>query len=207
VIALGDPECVLWPALDAAGAEVCARTLDPVELYEAAYERLALHLPERVLMVDARPQGPRGLVAAPYLYPAFLAGEPALGLEASADGELVGRLGRLGVGDLHGLYVGPGVAGELRSTDGEVGDSTYAELTSALARRYARWGRGVLLGDPDLVAAQLPRARRLRVRPERGSTRTRPARGGRAATRAGAPRKTPRPPLASPRASALVGSA
>ena len=185
VIALGDPECVLWPALDAAGAEVCARTLDPVELYEAAYERLALHLPERVLMVDARPQGPRGLVVAPYLYPAFLAGEPALGLEASADGELVGRLGRLGVGDLHGLYVGPGVAGELRSTDGEVGGSTYAELTSALARRYARWGRGVLLGDPDLVAAQLPRARRLRLLPLYGRPQVEAIEAGETAIRDG----------------------
>src|SRR5262249_55130023 len=35
--------------------------------------------------------------------------------------------------------------------------------TVAVAHRYREWGRGVLLGDPELVAAQLAKARRLRL--------------------------------------------
>ena len=44
-------------------------------------------------------------------------------------------------------------------------DGDYVEVTSALARRHSGWGKGILLGDPDLVAAQLPKAARLRLIP------------------------------------------
>ena len=71
VVALGDPHCVLWPALDDAGAESAARSADPAVLYKAAFDRLGVDAPERVLVVDAQPQGKHAIIAAPYLYPAF----------------------------------------------------------------------------------------------------------------------------------------
>ena len=64
-----------------------------------------------------------------------------------------------------GLYVGAEFRGELSGELGAVGDATYGEFTSELAERFAAWGRGILLGDPDLVAAQLPRAQRLQLVP------------------------------------------
>jgi hypothetical protein len=140
VVAVGDPASVLWPALER--AETLARAVDALEIYEAAFGRLGEPLPDSVLVVDGSPQGPNRLVAAPFLYPAFLSGPPVLGLEASGSA----------LGDRpHELLDAPG------------GD--YAELTAALAERYATWGEGIIVGDPDLVAAQLPRARRHRLVP------------------------------------------
>jgi hypothetical protein len=153
VVALGDPDCVLWPALEAAWVQDIARTLDPRELYEAAFNRLDAELPGRTLVIDAGPQGAHGVVVAPYLYPAFFA-ERVLGLEVSGRDQASG--------EVRGLYVRAGLGID---ADGAVGDRTYAELTAELANRYRDWGRGVLLGDPDLVAAQLPRARRRRLLP------------------------------------------
>jgi hypothetical protein len=156
VVAVGDPASVLWPAL--AEAQSLNRTTDSAEIYEAAFERLGEPLPGEVLVVDGAPQGAEGLVVAPFLYPAFLTGPRMVGLEASAAGPL---------GDRHhrGLYVAPDRAVWLGDRDGDASSETYAGLTAALAERHAAWGDGILLGDPALVAAQLPRARRLRLVP------------------------------------------
>jgi hypothetical protein len=140
VVAVGDPASVVWPAL--ARAETLVRATDPLEIYEAAFARLGEPLPESVLVVDGAPQGANALVVAPFLYAAFLSGAPVLGLEASGD-----RLGERSHEPL-------GAAGD-----------TYAELTAGLAERYAAWGEGIIVGDPALVAAQLPRARRHRLVP------------------------------------------
>jgi hypothetical protein len=157
VVAVGDPESLLWAALGA--AEALARTTDPATIYETAFERLGEPLPELVWVLDASPQGRNGLVVAPYLYPVFFAGDPALGLEASAGAPLAQR-------DHCGVYVAAERAQWLdRRLEFDAADTTYATLTAALAERHADWGRGVLLGDPDLIAAQLPRARRLRLLP------------------------------------------
>jgi hypothetical protein len=142
VVALGDPGSVLWPALER--AETLTRTAAPMEIYEAAFDRLGEPLPDSVLVVDGSPQGANGLIVAPFLYPAFLSGPPVLGLEASAD--------RLGERSHQVLY-------------GDVGEESYATLTAALAERHAAWGEGIIIGDPDLIAAQLPRARRRRLVP------------------------------------------
>ncbi|MGB2875428.1 MAG: hypothetical protein WBB76_08145, partial [Gaiellaceae bacterium] len=155
IAALGDPACVLWPALDELGIEALARSNDPRELYSAAFARLGEELPRRVLVLDASPQGAHGVIVAPYLYPAFLTGEPALGLEARAGAEA------LDAECFEGLF-----AGELPwldAGDGEVGDRDYADLTAELAERFSGWSKGFLLGDPDLVAAQLGRAVSLRL--------------------------------------------
>lgn len=176
LVALGDPDSVLWPALEAAGAEALVRSADPAELYAAAWEHLGEPLPADVLVVDAAPQGPHAVRAAPYLYPAFLADEPALGVEVSAPAELRAALERLGARAFRGLYVAreraSGFPGGLDSAEGEVGDDDYAAFTAGLAERHAEWGRGVLLGDPELVAAQLPKARRLRLLPLYGRPQT-----------------------------------
>jgi hypothetical protein len=150
LFALGDPECVLWPALDAAGANELVRSLDPAELYPVAFERLGEALPRRALLLDASPQGRRAVVVAPYLYPAFFAGgEPALGLDVGVHAHARHSLG------LTSFY----------ETGLDLPDGDYAEVTSVLACRHSGWGRGILLGDPALVAAQLPKAARLRLLP------------------------------------------
>ncbi|HEX8854611.1 MAG TPA: hypothetical protein VF752_03350 [Thermoleophilaceae bacterium] len=176
VAALGDPGSPLWPVLDEAGGAALAQTEDPVELYVAALAALVQDVPDMVLVLDAAPQGPHRVVTAPYLYPALLAGEPAWALEASAGDDQRTALERLGVRHFRGL----GVDGE-RALDfpgsvepGDVFpvDDGWAAFTVAAARTHRAWGRGVLLGDPALVAAQLPRARRLRLLPLHGRPQT-----------------------------------
>jgi hypothetical protein len=167
VAALGDPASPLWPALEAADVEVLARSEEPAALYAAALARLALTVPERAVVLDAAPQGPHGVITAPFLYPALLSGPPALALEASAGPEDRSALERMGVRRFEALGVAAdraarfpgGIDGDERL---DVGDG-WAPFTAAVARRYASWGRGVLLADPDVVAAQLPKARRLRL--------------------------------------------
>jgi hypothetical protein len=149
LFALGDAESVLWPALNAVGAHGLVRSLDPAELYPVAFERLGQPLPRRALLLDAAPQGTHGVIVAPYLYPAFFTGEPALGLEIDVHPSARHALGLMSFDEV-GL---------------DLPDGDYAEVTSALARRHSGWGQGVLLGDPDLVAAQLPKAARLRLVP------------------------------------------
>jgi hypothetical protein len=169
LVALGDPASLLWPVVEAAAGEVLARSLDPAELYEAAFSRLGEPLPAAVVVVDAFPQGRERLVVAPYLYPAFFGGEGLLGVEVTGDGPTRARLGALGATEFRGLYLEPSRAdafpGGLDANDGRVDAETYALLTATLAEQHAGWGRGVLVGDPELVAAQLPKARRLRLLP------------------------------------------
>ncbi|MFN2471264.1 MAG: hypothetical protein ABR583_09825 [Gaiellaceae bacterium] len=157
VVALGDPENVLWPALKEARVEELVRSHEPAALYAAAFARLGEPLPGEVLVVDAAPQGENAIVAAPFLYPAFLTGPPVLGLEAGGE--------PLGERPHRGFYVAADRAPWLALRDGDAGGETYASFTATLAERWADWGRGVLLGDPELVAAQLPRARQLRLLP------------------------------------------
>jgi hypothetical protein len=176
VVALGDPASILWSALDAAGAERLAASRDPAELYQAAFERLEGEVPELVLVLDGAPQGSGELVVAPFLYPALLGGPPALAVDAASDGALRERLEALGARRFRGLFVEPARAaafpGGLEAAERMVDAHSYASLTAELAARHSGWGRGVLLGDPDLVAAQLPRARRLRLLPLYGQPQT-----------------------------------
>jgi hypothetical protein len=158
ISALGDPLSALWPVLDELGTETLVRANTPRELYAAAFSRLGEPLPRRALVLDAEPQGPHGVVIAPFLFPAFLANEPALGLEAS------GGRDALDADRFDGLFVRSGLAW-LDSSEGNVGERDYAEITAGLAERHAAWAKGVLLGDPDLVASQLGRAVRLRLAP------------------------------------------
>lgn len=149
LFALGDPDSVLWPALTAAGAKGLVRSLDPAELYPVAFERFGEALPRRALLLDAAPRGTHGVITAPYLYPAFFSGEPAVGLEIGVHASARHALGLKSFDEL-GL---------------DLPDGDYAEVTSALAIRHPGWGQGILLGDPELVAAQLPKAARLRLIP------------------------------------------
>jgi hypothetical protein len=152
VVAVGDAYSVLWPALDVAGTEALVRSSDPVAIYKAAFDRLGDALPHRALLLDGSPQGKHAVIVAPYLYPAFFAGAPALGLELTTHAEAKTELGQLGVT-------------AFEEVGADVGDASYAELTGELADQHAGWGRGILLGDPELVAAQLPKAARLRLLP------------------------------------------
>jgi hypothetical protein len=169
LVVLGDPAGLLWPIVHAAGAESLTQSSDPSELYRAALERLGQPVPETVLVLDGAPQGSRGLIVAPYLYPAFFAAEPVLGIDVSLEDLGRSRLEKIGAKTFRGLYLESGRAaafpGGLDSTEGDVGAATYATLTVELAERHRHWMRGVLLGDPWLVAAQLPRARRRRLLP------------------------------------------
>jgi len=152
IVAVGDPDSVLWPALDVAGVETLVRSSDPAAIYEVAFERLGEPLPRRALLLDGIPQGRHEVIAAPYLYPAFFSGTPALGLELAAHTGARSKLEQLGVT-------------AFEEVGADVGDASYAEVTALLAGRHSDWGQGVLLGDPELVAAQLPKAARLRLVP------------------------------------------
>ena len=175
LVPLGDPQSALWPMLEGSRVEPLVRSTDAAELFAAAFERLGQPLPSRALVLDGRPQGRHGLVVAPYLYPSVLQ-DDVLATDAAIDAEARRRLESLGVEHFCGLYVGPDDArnfpGGLDRIEGDAGDKTYVSLTSELAERHASWGRGILLGDPDLVAAQLPRAHRLRLLPLYGQPQT-----------------------------------
>lgn len=169
VAALGDANSPLWPALLLAGAEPLLRDDDPAELYKAALERLGQDVPSRAYVLDGAPQGPHDVVTAPYLYPALLAGPPALALEVTATAEQRSALERMGVRDFETLGVGAARAaafpGGLDACSGDPlpVDEGWTVFTAAVARRYAHWGEGVLLADPVAVGGQLARARRLRL--------------------------------------------
>jgi hypothetical protein len=152
VVAVGDPDSVLWPALAASGAEALMRSGDPVQIYKAVFDRLGEPLPPRALLLDGNPRGPHDVIVAPYLFPAFFAGAAAIGLELTTHAEATSELKKLGVTAFDEIGA-------------DVGAASYAEATALLARRHADWGRGILLGDPALVAAQLPKAARLRLVP------------------------------------------
>src|SRR5439155_26027913 len=157
VTAVGDGASSLLPVLEAAGADVLAGSAEPGQVYEAAFGALGADIPSRLIVVDGRPQGPSGMIVAPYLYPAFFADDPALGVDVSADEQQVAQLETLGVESIEALLIDEvRAAGFPRRLDGEVASThaTYESLTAALAERWAAWGAGVLLGDPELVAAQ-----------------------------------------------------
>jgi hypothetical protein len=170
--AVGDPDSPLWAALVATDAVQLLRSADPAELYAAVYRRLEQPLPERVLVLDGRAQGPYGVTTAPFLYPALLSGPPALGVEACADRGQREALERLGAGRFEGLGVAAERAaafpGGLDGGDVLPVDSGWTAFTVAAARRHRGWGRGVLVADPEAIAGQLPKARRLRLLPVHG---------------------------------------
>jgi hypothetical protein len=175
VVALGDPGSPLWPTLDEA-ADALARSASPAELYAAAFERLVVEVPELVLVLDAVSQGSAAISTAPFLYPAFFAGPAALGLEASAGAEEREALERLGARRFVGLGLAPERAAEFPGgLDAEEPfdlSAGWAGFTAEAAARHRSWGRGVLLGDPAVVTAQLPKARRLRLLPLHGRPQT-----------------------------------
>lgn len=166
VSALGDPRSPLWWVLEQGGASKLVASEDPLELYAAALRALGVETPRHAVVVDATPHGTDRVVVAPYLAPEFFRREPCLGVEASAPLAVVDGLRSIGVETLEGLWLGDVAMSRwgpfLHSSRGHRSNS-YAESTADLARESEDWGQGILLGDPELVAAQLPRliARRL----------------------------------------------
>ena len=174
VVALGDPASPLWPVVESCG-ECALRSTDPAAIYETAFRLLEQPLPEEVAVLDMAPQTPLGIVAAPFLYPRLLA-EPRLGIDVGADAGLRERLEALGARRFVGLCVDPVRArhfpGGLDAVEGKVAGQSYASFSAGLAHRHAEWGRGTLLGDPELIAAQLPLAAAKRLLPLYGRPQT-----------------------------------
>ncbi|ALG72316.1 hypothetical protein VY88_31655 [Azospirillum thiophilum] len=174
VVALGDPASPLWPVVESSG-ECALRSSDPAALYETAFRLLGQPIPDEVAVLDMAPQTPLGIVAAPFLYPRLMAA-PCLGIEAGADVALRERLEVLGARRFVGVCVDPVRArrfpGGLDAVEGKVAGESYASFSAGLARRHAAWGRGTLLGDPDLIAAQLPLAAAKRLLPLYGRPQT-----------------------------------
>jgi hypothetical protein len=172
--AVGDPDSPIWPVIEAAG-EVIARTTDPLDIFSAAFSRLGMSLPSEVMVLDAGPQTALGIITAPFLYPHLLQAT-CLAVDVTCDWSLRARLARHGARRFTGLFVNPDRAGAfpggLDAAEGTVAGETYATLTSSLARRHAAWGRGSLLGDPALIAAQLSLAVRRRLIPLYGRPQT-----------------------------------
>jgi hypothetical protein len=174
VAAVGDPGSPIWPVVEAAG-EVIKRTADPAEVFSAALSRLGTPAPAEVMVLDAGPQTALKIVTAPFLYPRILLTN-CLAVDVTCDSDLRRRLESLGARRFMGLFVDPDRAtafpGGLDAMEGEVTGQTHATLTGSLARQHAAWGRGTLLGDPDLIAAQLPLAVRHRLIPLYGRPQT-----------------------------------
>lgn len=169
IAAVGDEHSPLWPAFDAVGADVLARTSDPVDVYTGALARLALETPTDVFVLDATPQGPQRIVTAPYAAPAFLVGAPAIGLDVSSGEGLRGRIEELGGKRFRAVSVDAARArafpGGVDEHTADAGTSDYATYTARMAETHRGWGRGVLLGGPDLVTAQIPKLARLHLVP------------------------------------------
>ncbi|CAO3432803.1 hypothetical protein [Azospirillum endophyticum] len=174
VVALGDPASPLWPVVEA-GGDSALRSSDPAAIYEAAFRLLEQPVPDRVAVLDMAPQTPLGIVAAPFLYPQLMT-EPCLGVDISADAALRQRLEALGARRFTGYCVDPvrarGFPGGLDAVEGKVTGESYASFSVGLARHHAAWGCGTLLGDPDLIAAQLPLAATKRLLPLYGRPQT-----------------------------------
>lgn len=170
ILAVGDPASTLWPVLASAGARALARTADPAEVYGAVLTELDVAWDGTVLVLDGAPQGDHDAILAPYAYPAFFTGAPTIGVDVGCDAGLRARLEALGARRFVALGADRGRAGafpgSLEPDEAPLGAGEgYAQWTARLARRHAGFGRGILLGDPELVAAQLPKARRLRLLP------------------------------------------
>ncbi|HVA61419.1 MAG TPA: hypothetical protein VNG13_12915 [Mycobacteriales bacterium] len=168
-VVVGDGRSAMWGPLADAGSEPLVDSDDPATIYEAVCRRLDRRPPDTVYVVDAEPRLVTGLQTAPYLAPEFLSGPPALGIELSADADALGRLTDIGVHRFVGLWPEPARSARfpvrLEQPSGDVALDTYASFTSDLAGRYAAWGSGVLLADPDLTAAQLSRIAHRRLIP------------------------------------------
>lgn len=174
IAAIGDSTSPLWPVIEASG-EIITRSSDPAEIFAAAFARLGLPLPNEVSVLDAGEQTHSRLVTAPFLYPHILL-TGGLGVDVTCDSGLRRRLENLGACRFVGLFVDPSRAasfpGGLNGTQGDTVGETYATFSSRLARRHAQWGRGTLLGDPCLIAAQLPLALKHRLLPLYGCPQT-----------------------------------
>jgi hypothetical protein len=174
VVAVGDPGSVLWPALRLAGVEDLGELAGEAAVYAGVLRRLGLPCPETVFVLDAREQGAHRVVTAPYAYPAVLA-EGGLALEVGA-GDQCDALDGMGVRRYRPVWVDAQRAAafprSLGGSGASVGDRSAAEVTAAMAREHEDWGRGILLGDPDLVAGQVPKAARLRLTPLYGRPQT-----------------------------------
>ena len=155
VVALGDPASPLWPVVESSG-ECALRSSDPAALYETAFRLLGPADPGR--------GGGAGHGAAD---PARHRRRP-LPLPAPDGGPLPRHRGRRRRGPCGSGWRcwGPGASSASASTRcapaGFPAASTrsrarwrgesYASFSAGLARRHAAWGRGTLLGDPDLIA-------------------------------------------------------
>ena len=177
VVVVGDHASTAWPTLDAAGADSLCRSDDAGAIYAAVLIRLGIGgAPRRLIVVDGTPQGRHRVVVAPYLLPAAFVGGPTLAVDVStapATAAAVAALLPDGAPPPLALYVDPDRIStfpiEVAEREGTVGDATYAEVTAELCRRHAAWARGVLLGDPNLVASQSAKAARLRLVPLYGA--------------------------------------
>lgn len=169
IAAAGYAASPLWPTLKAIGAECLAATAAPLDIFGAVFRRLDEPIPDRLLLVDAAPQGAHRVVTAPYLFPSLLTGPPAIAVEVSAGHDTIAEATAASGSRATALWLAPRPMeqlGELiAASAGDVADRTYAEVTAAMARHHEGWGKGVLLADPSLVAAQLPKAARLRLVP------------------------------------------
>lgn len=172
IVAVGDPESVLWPALEAHAVAVHP-THDPGDVLCLGLRSLDEPVPARCLVFDGRGQGAHGVVTAPYVFPSMIADEPSIAIDVSASARTCAVLEAAGVQSFHGMWLDPARAAafprELASAAGEVAGRSYAEVTVELAALHRSWGQGVVLGDPDLVGAHLPRAVRRRLIPLYGT--------------------------------------
>lgn len=159
IAVLGDLASPVWPVLERRGAIELLFSRDPLALYSAAVTAMEIALPTRAVVVDPMPQGEQRLVIAPYLAPEFLMGAPCLGIDANGRTGIE-ELRASGVSSMVGMWLGPAARSRWEKDLDDVSgaDATsYGDVTAVLARSYSGWGEGLLLADPDLAAAQLPR--------------------------------------------------
>lgn len=171
IVAVGDGASLLWPVLESLGADALLRSADPVAIQLAVHERLGQPVPALALVLDASPQGGDRIVTAPYLAPRVLDAR-SLALDVTSSSDAVGALVDRGV-RFRAVACDPD---RLRRfpvpiPSEDVDDTPpggWGAVTAALAAPSERWGRGLFLGDPDLVAANVAKIARLRLVPVHG---------------------------------------
>lgn len=173
VVALGDPQSLAWTALDDTDAELLAGSTDPATLFRAGFDRLGEPQPVEAVVLDDGPQGRAGIRTAPYLSARLLSGPPLLALEASAGPAVCASMTDADVVRWRGLWVEQERAVAFPAVDDlenerDPAEQTYASFTATTAAGLGGWAQGLFVGDPDLVAAQLPRISARRLAPVYG---------------------------------------
>lgn len=150
-------------SLDRFGVPVIADAPTPATLYEKLLAQTGVRAPDSVVVSTAREitAGAQKLTLAPYLFPEIL-NRRALSGTARQARALAALARRRRVKDAHALFLD---ATELRTAraafprlaiaDRFLRDDDWGSVTLRIGRRWRRFSKGVVFGDPPAILSQL----------------------------------------------------